>query len=121
MIFVKDADGNYILANRAVAERYRTTPSDLVGKSPSYFQEDSADLRMMLEADREVMTTWWTLFTPVESRYDASGNQRFFQTTRVPLSIPGDTRPESIPGPAMILISCHADISGARRIREQGK
>ena len=44
MIFAKDGDGKYLLANRAVAEGYNTTVANLEGISQVRFHGDSAEL-----------------------------------------------------------------------------
>ncbi|HUH79153.1 MAG TPA: PAS domain S-box protein [Methanoregula sp.] len=93
MIFAKDRDGNYILANRAVAEGYNTTVGELEGKSQALFHGDTDELRQMLEDDREVMATGQTKFIPEEPYIDANGKRRFLQTTKVPFSTPDTNQP----------------------------
>ncbi len=92
MIFAKDWDGNYLLANRAVAEGYDTTVSGIVGKSQALFHKDTDELRHMLEDDREVMATGTAKFIPEEPYIDASGKRRYLQTTKVPFTTPGNNQ-----------------------------
>ncbi|MGD0080207.1 MAG: PAS domain S-box protein [Methanoregula sp.] len=92
MIFAKDWNGNYLLANRAVAEGYNTTVDEIVGKSQAQFHGDPAELRHMFEDDREVMTTGRTKFIPEESYIDAFGKRRTLQTTKVPFTMLGSNR-----------------------------
>ena len=92
MIFAKDWNGNYLLANQAVAEGYNTSVADLVGKSQSRFHSDTAELRHMLDDDREVMTTGAIKFIPEEPYIDASGKHRFLQTTKVPFTTLGNNQ-----------------------------
>ena len=93
MIFAKDWNGIYLLANQAVAEGYNTTVTDLVGKSQSQFHGDTAELRHMLDDDREVMSTGKTKFIPEEPYIDAFGKRRFLQTTKVPFTTIGNNQP----------------------------
>ncbi len=90
MIFVKDWDGKYILANKAVANGYNKTVNELVGKYHSDFHQDAGELQHMLQDDREVMTKGETKFIPEEPYTDAQGNQRFLQTIKVPFNTVGE-------------------------------
>ena len=89
MIFVKDRDGRYLLANRAVAEGYNTTVAGIVGRPQAEFHGDPEELRQMLADDREVMETGKIKFVPEEPYIDSSGNHRFLQTTKVPFTTLG--------------------------------
>jgi len=93
MIFAKDPEGKYILANRAVAEGYNTTVSDLEGKPQALFHKDRDELRHMLKDDREVMATGKTKFIPEEPYIDASGKRRYLQTIKVPFYTLGGKEP----------------------------
>jgi len=84
MVFVKDWDGKYILANQAVADVYGTTVRNLTGKSHADFHPDENELRSMLQDDREVMISGKTKFVEEEAFTDAQGNQLYLQTTKVP-------------------------------------
>ncbi|MDD1686004.1 PAS domain S-box protein [Methanoregula sp.] len=84
MIFAKDANGNFLLANQAMANMYRTTAAELIGKSQAHFHKDADELRYMLEDDREVITTGKIKYIPEDFRISTSGNRRIFQTTKVP-------------------------------------
>ena len=117
MIFAKDYDGKYILANRAVAEGYNTTVNELEGKSHALFHKDEEELRQMLEDDREVIATGQIKFIPEELDIDAYGNQRHLQTTKVPFSLPGCEKPA--------VLGVAIDITGHRQteleLREKNK
>jgi len=92
MIYVKDMNGTYLLANRAVAEGYNTTVEALEGKNHALFHHDAAELRRMLDDDREVMTTGKTKVIPEETYLDTAGNRRVLSTTKVPFTTNGDKR-----------------------------
>ena len=90
MIFVKDWDGKYLLANRAVAKGYNTTVELLTGKNHADFHLEENELQRMLQDDREVMRSGKTLFIPEEAFTDAKGNLHFLQTTKVPFHTNGE-------------------------------
>ena len=89
-IFVKSCEGKYLLVNKAVAEAYNTSVSDLTGKNHADFHPDESELQKMLQDDQEVITKGETKFIPDERCTDAQGNQCFMQTTKVPFNILGD-------------------------------
>jgi PAS domain S-box-containing protein len=111
MIFAKDWNGNYLLANRAVAEGYNTTVAGIVGKPQARFHGDTAELRHMLEDDREVMTTGTTKFIPEEPYIDAFGKQHILQTTKVPFTTLGNNQ-QAVLGVAI-------DITEHKRVEEE--
>src|SRR5260370_3326400 len=57
LIFVKDWDGRFILANQAVADLYDTTVAHLSGRTEADFQRDPGDVERSREQDRDIMTT----------------------------------------------------------------
>jgi PAS domain S-box-containing protein len=93
-IFVKDWDGRFTLANRAVAEAYGATVPELLGKSDADFTSNRDEVERSLQDDRTVMTTGQAKLIPEEPATDrATGETRWFQTVKVPLpSVPGATR-----------------------------
>jgi PAS domain S-box-containing protein len=92
-IFVKDWDGKYLLANKAVAEVYNTSVNNLTGKCHADFHPDASELQRMSQDDREVMTKGETKFIPEEPFTDARGNRCFAQAIKVPFHIFGDKTP----------------------------
>ncbi len=83
-IFVRDWDGDYILANRAVAESCDTTVNGLIGKCLADFHVNEEESRRALEDDREVMASGESRCIPEETYTDSQGNLHFLQTTKVP-------------------------------------
>ncbi len=92
MIFANDWDGNFLLVNRALARRYHTTVDDLVGKSLETFHADPAELRQMLEDNRDVIRTGTIKFVPNEPYIDVTGDHRTLQTTKVPFTTLGNNQ-----------------------------
>ncbi len=86
LVFVKDWDGKFTLANRAVAEIYGTTPEGLVGKTDADFNPKPEEVANFLRDDREVMSTGREKIIPAEPVTDArTGEVRWFQTRKTPL------------------------------------
>jgi PAS domain S-box-containing protein len=89
LVFVKDWDGKFTLANKAVADIYGTTVEGLVGKSDADFNSNEEEVQAFLRADREVMASLRTKLISEEPVTDAgTGEVRWFQTIKVPLSSP---------------------------------
>lgn len=55
MIYAKDWDGYYYLANSAFAESFGVTKDDIIGKSENAFNTNAKDIEERLEEDRELM------------------------------------------------------------------
>lgn len=91
LIFVKDWDGRFTLANRAIAALYGTSPQELVGKTDGDFNSNPEEVERFLEDDREVIRTKLPKFIPEESVTNAgTGEVRWFQTIKVPLNSDGN-------------------------------
>lgn len=85
MIFVKDREGRYLLANRAIAEAHGTTVAGLVGRTQAELGLNAEQLPAWREEDRRVIDDGVACFVAEEPFRDASGALRFLQTTKVPL------------------------------------
>ncbi|MFL5402081.1 MAG: PAS domain-containing protein, partial [Gemmatimonadales bacterium] len=89
LVFIKDWDGRFILANRAVADAYGTTVEQLEGKTDADFNPDAAQVESFLRADREVMASGRVLNVSEEAVTDGkTGLTRWFHTIKVPLKTP---------------------------------
>ena len=86
LIFAKDWDGKFILANKAVADIYGTAVEELVGKSDADFNSNKGEVEAFLRADREAMETLQSKYIPEEPVTNSrTGEVRWFQTIKVPL------------------------------------
>jgi PAS domain S-box-containing protein len=85
MIFVKDREGRFLLANRAVAEAYGTSVSELLGRPQAELGLDGEQVRGWHEKDLKVLDEGLELFVAEEPFRDVSGALRYLQTTKVPL------------------------------------
>ncbi len=89
MIFMKDSDGRFLLANRAAATAYAMTPEELVGKLHSEVHPDPREAAAMLADDREVIESGRMKQIPEETFVDSEGNRVVLQTTKIPFELPG--------------------------------
>ncbi len=88
-MLVKDWDGKFILANRAFAEIYGTTPDAIVGKTDFDFNSDREQVEQFLADDRQVMRSGEAKYIPAEQLNDAvTGEPRWMQTVKAPLPAP---------------------------------
>lgn len=85
MIFVKDHEGRFLLANQTVAEAYGSTVPALVGRPQAELGLDAEQVRGWREEDRKVIEEGVVCFVAEAPFRDASGALRFLQTTKVPL------------------------------------
>jgi two-component system cell cycle sensor histidine kinase/response regulator CckA len=86
LIFAKDADGRFILANKALAEAHGTTIRDLLGKNAADLGTDPEEARRFAEDDQEVIETGRRKVIPEERFTDASGRVRYLQTIKIPFT-----------------------------------
>jgi PAS domain S-box-containing protein len=80
--FVRDSEGRFILANRAIADAYGITVEDLIGKTDADFNIDPQEVEAIRRGDLEVMESRQDKFIP-ESPILRQG--RWVQTTKLPL------------------------------------
>jgi two-component system, cell cycle sensor histidine kinase and response regulator CckA len=112
LIFVKDIDGRFILVNRAVAEIYACTVEDLLGKTDADFNPNTQEVEHFLRNDRQVMERGEPLFIAEESVTNPStGTTRWFQTIKVPLSLPGHEM--------KMMLGVSTDITARKGLEEQ--
>ena len=112
LIFVKDWDGIYVLANEAVAEMYGTKVEDLVGKRDADFNPKHEEVEKYLQDDREVMASQQATLIPEEPATNArTGETRWFQTVKVPLL--------SLDGTSRQVLGVATDITDRKQLEEQ--
>ena len=86
LIFVKDWEGRFVLANEAVASLYGTTVADLLGKTEGELDCDGAEAARTLAEDREVMTTGQRKRIAEQRVSPAGGDVRWLQSVKMPLT-----------------------------------
>lgn len=92
IIYARDKDGHFILANEACALLMgATTPEEMLGKTDfDYYPHDLA--RRYYDDDLRVMRTGRSLINREEPNVDTEGHSRWLLTTKVALRSPeGDT------------------------------
>lgn len=93
LIFVKDYQGKFTLANQALAEVYNTTIENIIGKTDIDFCPNPTDSEQYAKADRQVIQTLQPLLNVEESFTTSEGTVRHFQSVKAPLlSSDGKTR-----------------------------
>lgn len=85
LIFAKDRQGRFTLANRAVADIYGTTVDDIVGKTDADFNRQAEEVEAFRRADVEVMDTLQERFIAEEHITDADGRGHWLQTVKRPI------------------------------------
>ncbi|MEJ2238909.1 MAG: PAS domain S-box protein, partial [Gemmatimonadales bacterium] len=93
MVFVKDWNGRFLLANKAVAEAYGTTVDRLTGTRHAEHHKDEAELEHMLKDDRDVIQQGVPKFIPQETFVDSLGKKRVLQTIKIPFKVSGRDQP----------------------------
>ncbi len=90
LIFVKDWNGRFVLANKALAEIYNTTVEAILGKTDADFNPNAEEVAHFLRDDRDVMAIGRPKFVSEEPVTNPATKQiRWFQTMKVPLPLPG--------------------------------
>ncbi|OQW30283.1 MAG: hypothetical protein A4E19_10225 [Nitrospira sp. SG-bin1] len=85
LIFARDRDGRFTMANKAVADWYGTTVEDLIGKSDADFNANAEEVKFFRQSDLEVINSKRDRFVPEEKITDAEGKTRWLQTVKRPI------------------------------------
>ncbi|WP_280585936.1 PAS domain-containing protein [Halorubrum sp. Boch-26] len=88
LVFVKNREGEYLLANEATAEAYGKTPEEVEGRSEGDIipeVDDSAEFR---QDDLEVIESGEPKAIGEETLTTADGETRILQTTKIPYKMP---------------------------------
>ena len=99
LIFAKNTDGEFILANETVAEAYGTTVSDLIGSTDADYTADPDEVDAFTDDDRRVIETGEPLHRMEETLTDAAGNERVLETWKIPFT-PVDGEDDAVLGVA---------------------
>ena len=88
IILLKDWDGRFLLGNKALAQLYRTTPEQLVGKDDGAFNPNSEQVAFYLENVRSIMRSGQTQVVQETSTDAETGEVRYFHSIKKPLRGP---------------------------------
>ncbi|MFN8153838.1 MAG: PAS domain-containing protein [Bacteroidia bacterium] len=84
LIFVKDAQGRFLMANKAVADSFNLTPEALILKSNAEVHKNKDELDVYAQADAEVIRTGKAV--RLEESFTRLDGQKFwYDTIKVPL------------------------------------
>ncbi|MCP5041990.1 MAG: PAS domain S-box protein [bacterium] len=86
MIFVKNAEGRFLAANKAVAEAYGMQPRELVGKRFTDVYPDIDAANEIMENARQVLQSGREMTVPAKNYVDSTGATRCLQTVIVACS-----------------------------------
>jgi two-component system, cell cycle sensor histidine kinase and response regulator CckA len=112
LIFVKDWEGRYVLANCSVAEFHGTTVESILGKRDCDFGLKQEEADQFLRDDREVISSQRPAFIAEEpATCRSTGATRWFQTIKVPLL--------SADGSARQVLGVATDITQRKQLEEQ--
>lgn len=83
LIFVKDHEGRFVLANQATADLYGTTISDIVGKQDADFNSNKQEIGKFLFDDLDVIENHIEKVIEEEVT-DSEGNTHWLETVKKP-------------------------------------
>lgn len=86
LVFAKDTEGRYLLVNKALADAYGTVPDRMVGRTDAELAARPEEAADFLRADREVLETGREKIIQEEKFTWPSGEERYYQTTKRPLT-----------------------------------
>jgi PAS domain S-box-containing protein len=89
MIFARNAEGKFLMANQATADLYGVPVADLVGAPIENFHTNSDELNRFLMGDRALIERGERVFIPEQTFHTAVGETRTIQTTKIPFEAPG--------------------------------
>ncbi len=85
LIFAKDREGRFTMANKAVADWYGTTVENLLGKSDADFNARAEEVEFSRQSDLEVIHSGMDRFIPEERITDAGGRMSWLQSVKRPI------------------------------------
>jgi PAS domain S-box-containing protein len=96
MIFLKDENGNILLANKACADFYNTTTKQLVYSNISDFHKSKAECSEIIAEDREVIRTKSEKFVKTVVRTDLGLKKHSYEATKIPFTEPKSKKTHSL-------------------------
>jgi two-component system sensor kinase FixL len=118
LIFAKDRQGRFTLANQAVANIYGTTIDALIGKTDADFNRNVEEVELFRRMDLEVMDTLQERFIAEEHVTDAAGKGRWLQTVKRPILDKDGTANQVLGSATDITARKHAELELAQQRNE---
>lgn len=110
-IFAKNAEGSFILANKAVADVYATTTDNLIGKKDSDFNPHTDEVKHFTDDDKRVIESGKGVYGIEEVITDADGIQRYLETSKIPFTSSTTEKPS--------ILGVSVDITARKRAEEE--
>lgn len=85
VIFVKDSEGRFLLANLALAESYGASPEDIIGKTEHDFNTNAEEVMRFHENDLMVINSRLPKHFPDEKVTHADGSVHWYSVVKIPL------------------------------------
>ncbi len=92
-VSVNDAQGRFVIANRALAAAYGSRPEAVIGRRQRELHPSAEELAHMARCEHEVLERGEPVRVDEESFTDGSGRQRILATTRIPFRDPLSGQP----------------------------
>jgi len=86
LLFIKDKNGSFTYANRAVADAFGASVDGILGRKDGNFNKNEAQVRRFRKADLKVLRTRLPLRIQQENLDFADGNTHQLATIKVPVS-----------------------------------
>ena len=111
LIYVKDQEGCFTLANQALADFYGTSVEYLIGRTEADFNENTQEVIDRFNEDWQVLETLQEKIIPEEHLTDYQGTVRWLQTVKRPLLAPN--------GIAQHILTISTDLTERRILESQ--
>lgn len=117
LIYVKDREDRYLLANRASAEFLGQSSETVVGRTFADFARNPGDAAQMADNDARVRAAGGMVVLPAQPITDAAGSTRVFSATCVPMHFSAD-HPDALLGILVDVTERRAIEQALRETRE---
>ena len=87
LIFAKDRNGRFVLANKSVADVLGTTVEELTGKTDAHFNPNREEVERFLKHDLLVIDSGRSTKIREEKITDSKGHVRILQTVKIPFTL----------------------------------
>lgn len=114
LIFVKDQDGKFLLANQSTAEFYNMTTEEMEGHYDSEHNFDEKEISDFKNQDEEILSTGKEISFPIQSFINKkNGKVTWLQTIKKPIP--------SISGTTMHVLGVSTDITDVKQAKDNLK
>ncbi|MBN8547997.1 MAG: PAS domain S-box protein [Deltaproteobacteria bacterium] len=87
LIYVKDSQGRFTLANQATADLYGTTVNEILWKTDADLLKNAREIEAFRKSEQEVISTLEDRIVAEETFTDAQGHSTLLRTVRRPLRL----------------------------------